>query len=109
MASTELVCRDEGWFGVWWLGKAYFASSVIIAYILMWMFSLFTPKSNSLTGLIYSIKIIGLLLLVNSTSNKELSIFVIAGVSAKEAVAHWLWSAFIRLNSSPTNLTRKVN
>lgn len=99
---------DEGWFGLWWLGKAYFLASVIVAYFLMWMFSLFTPKSTSLTALRYSIKLIGVLLLVNSTSNKELSIFIIAGVSAKEVIGHFLWTFHLYLNKSPSHYTTKM-
>lgn len=86
---------DGSPFGVWWLGKAYFMGSLCFSIFITWFLGLFTTGSNSLEILRYSVKLIGVFILLNSSSSLEISAVMTSVIILKDEIEYLLWSSYL--------------
>eukprot|EP01031_Cornospumella_fuschlensis_P034059 gene34059-41224_t len=68
----------EGAFGLPWLGKAYFGSSILFACCSSWYFNWFDMESRFFPVMLYTVRLFGLLLLYNGTASKDLAVLSVA-------------------------------
>jgi hypothetical protein len=90
MTST-IYFWNEGLFDIKWLGKAYFITSIVVSVTLTYVFGLFQPKTTSGYVLESLIKMLGMLLLAQSTSNVELSSVVVLYGLCQEHISYYLF------------------
>jgi hypothetical protein len=70
--------RSKGAFGIPYLGKVYFVSCILFSWMISSYFNLFANnESRFWSVLLYGVRFIGLILLSQSASNRELSMFFI--------------------------------
>ena len=90
MTST-IYFWNEGLFDIKWLGKVYFITSIVVSVTLTYVFGLFQPKTTSGYVLESLIKMLGMLLLAQSTSNVELSSVVVLYGLCQEHISYYLF------------------
>jgi hypothetical protein len=115
----RIPTRNYGWFGYIWLGKATFLGSGVISMVLARVFHLFRRKEVFIRVdnefreedleiqiplgerlLHVLLRIVGLLLLAQSTSNKELSLLLFFLGLNKDSIAHFLSVANMKANAT---------
>ncbi len=80
IAHAYLKNRNKGAFGLPYLGKVYFIGCVLISWSISTYFGWFSNESKLWPIILYGVRFIGLILLSQSASNRELSmVFVFIG------------------------------
>ncbi len=101
---------DSGILGYWYVGKLFFLVSILLTYAMMWFFGLFKPKSTSFDVLRRTIDLIGFFLIVNSSSNKELAIFILICLGIKDSIKHFFWTLYLYSNQTNSpNVCQVIN
>lgn len=89
-----------------WAGKAYFMASMALSVFLTSYFGLFAPKTNSNYVLQSLVKVFGLIMLSQSTSNMEVSCLIVVYGVMQEQLSYWyyrIWLSYTALGQKSSS------